>query len=190
MIAGRTSSLWMDWRNRAIEAIVGGSAGLLVIAVYILGRNILDTADDGDWLAFSGAIIGVMLTIGGAAFVQWVPGHLLSRKRVREIRRAADFLIVALEELPSVRSDVQKKLEIISNFNNDFVRFSNTHFLTVDSLRISREYGEGWTRFYTSVWTKADLLVWDNPPVEEIRLEVSIFVGVIRKTCDRLALSG
>lgn len=77
----------MAWRERAIEVVLGGTAGLLVTVAFIVLRHEGVTA--GEWLQFAAVFLGVMATIGGTL---WLQSHSEEKKRKSQAKNVIDAI--------------------------------------------------------------------------------------------------
>src|SRR4051794_3414080 len=92
-----------NWRERGMEALVGGAAGLAVIVFYIVARAKIEGAGAGDWLSFAGAIIGVFIAIVGGQAVGWADRFVKRREATADLIKAIDaFAHTARDTIGSV----------------------------------------------------------------------------------------
>jgi hypothetical protein len=89
----------MKWRERAIEAAVGGVTGLLVTLLFIVLRRVGVTA--GEWLQFAGVFLGVAATILGTLWLQMQLGVRKRRQQIQNIADALDLVSKLLGEIIS-----------------------------------------------------------------------------------------
>lgn len=89
----------VNWKGRATEALVGGIAGLAVVAIYIVARSTVSNIEAKDWLAFAGVIIGVILTIGATKLVDWVLNDAAERRRQRDFTLAVRSVAMGLADM-------------------------------------------------------------------------------------------
>ncbi|KFD27054.1 hypothetical protein [Sphingobium yanoikuyae] len=112
-----------DWKNRVTEALVGGAAGLVVVATYIIARAVFNGADDGDWLNFAGVVVGVMLTAGVTIGLQ----RYADWQRIRPYRQRLKFLIGELEAstkqslAPGAEGEIRGSLNAIARATDELL---------------------------------------------------------------------
>lgn len=152
--------------KRVIEEMaVGGLTGLAVVLVYIIVRAHLEGAQPGDWLQFSGALIGSAAAVAGALFVEHVRRLHSEKQGTASMAEALSELLYAFEsaaeplegDLGRAVSQINVRrqlLEVAKEFT-DFVLVRHTQPRS-EVWRRTRGYGHYIDRMMAVVWYEHD----------------------------------
>ena len=104
----------MSWKERTIEALVGGLGGLIVVVTFIVVSSALGDTSQSDWLSFAGAMLGTgFAVLGAVGFENWKR----SRERIHELEaiKGPVVRIGALAKLAlSKPTDQVSEMDLIS----------------------------------------------------------------------------
>ncbi|WP_088183094.1 hypothetical protein [Sphingobium sp. Z007] len=78
----------MSHKERIESFLIGGLSGLMVVAAYLVMHAWSSGANAGDWLGFAGALLGTILAIGGAIFVEHYRRKMERNDELRLLRSA------------------------------------------------------------------------------------------------------